>query len=262
MPFLLGTVLLLLVGAALFSACKAETSVTSAGSPGSQAVSATEPEPTAREVEFTSTDGLRLSGRLFGSGNRGVVLAHMYPADQTSWAETATRLAEEGYLVLTFDFRGYGDSQGDRDIAHLDRDVMGAVTYLRTQGATELALIGASMGGTACLIAADQAQLLSSIRLAGVAALSAPVEFKGLCAASAVPRLVVPLLLIAAERDVGAEGAQALAALATTSGDAEVGRVQLHLLPGSDHGTNLLTGDQGETVYSLLLSFLEVTLGK
>ncbi len=259
---LAGVVPLLIWGAVLFSACKAENPVTSAAPPSSLAAPTAEPEAPAQVVEFASTDGLRLSGRLFGTGTRGVVLAHMYPADQTSWTETALRLAEAGYLVLTFDFRGYGHSQGDRDIAHLDRDVMGAVTYLGSQGATAITLIGASMGGTACLIAAEQAQPLSHIRLAGVAALSAPVEFKGLSAAAAVPRLVVPLLLVAAEKDAGAEGARALAALAGATANAETTRVQLHLLPGSAHGTDLVQGSQGETVYSLLLRFLQTTLGE
>jgi pimeloyl-ACP methyl ester carboxylesterase len=203
----------------------------------------------SRAVKFASEDGLTLSGRLFGSGSSAVVLAHMYPADQTSWWSTAERLADEGYLVLTFDFRGYGESEGERDIARIDRDVTGAVSFLRTAGATQLILVGASMGGTACLKAAEQAQLLSSIRLAGVVTLSAPVEFKGLSAAEAVPRLSIPLLFIAAQEDVGAEGARQLNELAS-------GAAELRILPGSEHGTRLLEGAQKEAVYRLLMDFL------
>jgi pimeloyl-ACP methyl ester carboxylesterase len=58
-------------------------------------------------VSFQSRDGVALEGRLFGHGTSAVVLSHMLPADQRSWFDFADRLAEQGYLVLTFDFRGY-----------------------------------------------------------------------------------------------------------------------------------------------------------
>lgn len=66
----------------------------------------------ANKVTFTTEDGVQLGGYLVGEGSRGVVLAHMYPTDQTSWFAYAEELAQPGYLVLTFDFRGYGESQG------------------------------------------------------------------------------------------------------------------------------------------------------
>lgn len=57
-------------------------------------------------VRFRSADGVRLEGRLFGSGDVGVVLAHMSPGDQSQWLEFATLLASNGYRVLTYDRRG------------------------------------------------------------------------------------------------------------------------------------------------------------
>jgi pimeloyl-ACP methyl ester carboxylesterase len=177
----------------------------------------------------------------------------MYPADQTSWTPTAERLAAAGYLVLTFDFRGYGESGGSKDIELIDRDVSAAVDEMRKRGAAALVLAGASMGGTACLIAGDQAQALSSVRLAGIATLSAPVEFRGLSAAAAVPRITVPLLFIAAENDDGAAGARELEQLSS-------GKGSLKILPGADHGTDLLTGAQADATYQGLLDFLGSTL--
>ena len=82
---------------------------------------------TYRVVTFPSTDGLELSGRLFGEGDVAVILAHMFPADQGSWQNFARELAEEGYMALTFDFRGYGSSQGPREIDQIDKDVEGAL---------------------------------------------------------------------------------------------------------------------------------------
>jgi pimeloyl-ACP methyl ester carboxylesterase len=211
------------------------------------------PATAARAVTFTTQDGITLGGHVFGSGPRGVILTHMYPADQTSWYSTAERLAQQGYHVLTFDFRGYGESSGQKQIAVIDRDVTAAITEIRQEGAAEVVLVGASMGGTASLIAGDRAQALSSIRLAGIATLSAPVEFQGLSAADAVPRLIVPLLFIAAEKDVGAAGARQLEQLSS-------GKAELEIVPGSDHGTTLLTGAQGQKVYEVLLRFIEGSL--
>jgi dienelactone hydrolase len=112
-------------------------------------------------VTFDSADGVHLEGRLFGRGNDvGVVLSHELPADQSSWWDFAQRLADEGYLALTFDFRGYcpggnaGCSQGERDISQIWQDVLGAVDFVRAQGAGRVMLVGASMGGTASLVAA------------------------------------------------------------------------------------------------------------
>jgi pimeloyl-ACP methyl ester carboxylesterase len=235
-----------LIAALLLPGCmgSAATTSTSTSSAAQTTVTASRP------VHFTTDDGVALGGHLFGSGHAGVILCHMYPADQSSWYDTARRLAAQGYFVLTFDFRGYGDSGGQKDIPKIDRDVMAAIMEIRTEGAAAVVLIGASMGGTASLIAGDRAQALSSIRMSGVATLSAPVEFNSLSAAVAVPRIFVPLLFIAAENDAGAAGARELEQLSSEKG-------ALQVVPGSDHGTNLLTGTQGGKVYQLLVDFLE-----
>ncbi len=263
----------LLVLATLVSACgsgdETPTTAVPTSSPGTTNPGATAPDETtvstdagppttatgrsSTAVTFTTQDGITLSGHLYGSGNWGVVLSHMYPADQTSWTAIAKKLAQEGYLVLTYDFRGYGESGGSKDIAKIDHDVFAAVDYLRFAGAGDIVLVGASMGGTASLITATTFQMMSSVRLAGVVTLSAPVEFQGLSAAEAVPTLVVPLLFIAAENDVGAEGARKLEELSGNKGD-------LQIVPGSDHGTDLFSGAQADTVWQMLLDFLQQNL--
>src|SRR3990172_347800 len=101
---------------------------------------------TFQAVTFASTDGLELSGRLFGEGDTAVVLAHMYPADQGSWKEFAQELAEKGYMAVTFDFRGYGRSQGPKEVSQMDRDVEGALDFAKARGARSVFLAGASMG--------------------------------------------------------------------------------------------------------------------
>ena len=100
----------------------------------------------SKEITFTSSDGVTLSGRVFGpqEGSAGVVLAHMYPSDQSAWFDFAQRLGERGYRVLTFNFRGYcpggdaGCSQGEKVISAIWQDVEGAVAALRDEGATRI----------------------------------------------------------------------------------------------------------------------------
>jgi alpha-beta hydrolase superfamily lysophospholipase len=196
------------------------------------------------EARFSSTDGVALHGRLFGAGPVAVVLAHMYPADQRSWQPFAETLAAEGYTALTFDFRGYGNSAGKKEIAKIDQDVEGAVQYLRGRGARGIFLIGASMGGTATLKVASRQRFL------GVAALSAPTEFQGLEALSQMGKLQTPVLLIAAENDKAANKAAADLFKA-----APRNRL-LEIYQGGDHGTDLLSGKYGSFVKDRLLGFL------
>jgi pimeloyl-ACP methyl ester carboxylesterase len=215
----------------------------------SQAPSATDYD----EVTFVTEDDLTLSGRLYGEGTSAVVLSHMYPADQSSWSAVAEQLSSQGLSALTFDFRGYGESEGSKDIQHIDRDVTAAVEFLREAGVQQAVLVGASMGGTASLKAAIRFQELSSFRLAGVVTMSAPVEFRGLSAEEAVPQLVVPLLFVAAEQDVGASGAEALERLSSGNGE-------LKIVAGSGHGTDLFSGPTSDQVWTLLLDFLQRNL--
>jgi pimeloyl-ACP methyl ester carboxylesterase len=81
--------------------------------------------PPVREqnVTFRTSDGLTLTGKLFGAGRVGVVLAHMFPADASSWYPTARTLARDGYLALAFNFRGYDGSQGTKSTTNAPVDL-------------------------------------------------------------------------------------------------------------------------------------------
>jgi len=203
----------------------------------------------SRPVTFQSRDGVTLAGRLFGVGSTGVVLSHMQPADQRSWFAFANRLADEGYLVLTYDFRGYcpggvgGCSQGDLQIPAIWQDVLGAMDFIRSQGATTVALVGASMGGTASLIAAGQ----EGTEVAVVITLSAPASIEGLNAdAALLQRVDANKLFIAGVGDASAEQLYEIAPPPKRPG----------IVPADDHGTDLLTGPQGEVVQRLIETYL------
>ncbi len=213
-----------------------------------------EPEPVnGASIESIRTeDGLRLDARLFRAepaegSRRLVILLHMYPADQSSWYGLARDLqADGGSSALTLDFRGYGASEGPKDVAKIDRDVRAAIAFARQRGFESIALVGASMGGTAAIMVAAEASV------AGVITLSAPVSFRGLDAEAAVQRLSVPLAVLAARGDTAARHS-----LETFSEQAGLDARHAVLYQGRAHGTDLLTGKTGDEVRTRLRELLD-----
>ncbi len=190
-------------------------------------------------VDVTATDGVQLIGHLAGNEGPGIVFAHMYPSDQRSWTAFAHEMAQAGFRTLTFDFRGYGESSGTKDVAAIDRDMEGAYRYMIGRKIRPVYLVGASMGGTAALIVAAR------VPVAGVATLSAPLAFHGLDAAPVLSKLTMPKLFIASAGDLPA--AEAVKELAAKSPDPK----QLTVVPGAAHGTDLLSGAQPDAVTAL-----------
>jgi pimeloyl-ACP methyl ester carboxylesterase len=208
----------------------------------------------SRAVTFESRDGVVLEGRLFGDGSTAVVLSHMRPDDQRSWFAFANRLANQGYLVLTYDFRGYcpggdgGCSQGDLQVSAIWQDVLGAMDFVRSEGATSVALVGASMGGTASLVAAGQQGSDPEV----VVTLSAAASIEGLNVdAALLQRVAANKLFIAGVGDAaGAASAEQLYEIAPPpKGPPEI-------VPADDHGTDLLTGSRGEAVQRIIETYL------
>ena len=110
--------------------------------------------PGETPVQLTASDGAEVYGVELGSGSTGVVLGHQYLSDHCELIDFARRLAAAGYRALTIDFRGFGASTGGAAYRY-DRDVAAATARLRADGATRVELVGASMGGTAVLVAAS-----------------------------------------------------------------------------------------------------------
>lgn len=228
--------------------------VTLAAACGTDEPRPTKVPPGSEAVSFDSADGVRLEGRLFGEGSVGVVLSHMRPSDQTSWWSFAEDLADEGYLVLTYDFRGYcpgavgGCSGGEQDLGEIWRDVVGAVGFVRSRGAQRVVLIGASMGGTASLMAAAQGGVSVDV----IVTLSAPAAFEGMnLTADLLTRVIAAKLFIAGTGDgSAAEDAQSLYAMSPPPKRVEI-------LTTDDHGTDILDGNQSGRAGTLILSYLE-----
>lgn len=198
------------------------------------------------DVEFESADGIPLCGRHYGNGEVTVVLAHMRPSDQESWAPLAETLAEEGYSAFTFNFRGYAPSGGDRELGLIDLDLGGALDYLATLGVERPVLVGASMGGTAAV------KVAANRDVAGVIAYSAPKDIEGLSAVEFIDRATAPLLVVVAEDDTSArlDGA----AIYDAANEPKL----FEVYTGGEHGTDLVFGQHSELVEARILEFLEI----
>ena len=109
--------------------------------------------PGQTAISFPTSDGATIHADLYGDGPRAVVLAHGGRFNKESWRKQAQALAAAGFKVLALDFRGYGKSIGPGYKqpmgAPLHFDVLGAVRYLRTSGATSVSAVGGSLGGGA-----------------------------------------------------------------------------------------------------------------
>jgi len=240
----------LLAGALVVAGCAAATTPatsTAAGATASATPSLAPGDdvtvpPDGVAVSFPTADGLTLQGRRFGEGATFVVLAHMKPASMESWFPFAVVLADHGYSALAFDFRGYGNSEGEGFA--VDVDTIAAIDEATRLGAETVYAIGASMGGTGAIAAAAERPV------AGVATLSAPTRFQGVDAAGAAARVLAPMLLVAAAGNDGYV-AQAKEIARHAAGDAQV-----VALSGSRHGTDMFR-DHGGELTDLLLGFLE-----
>jgi pimeloyl-ACP methyl ester carboxylesterase len=129
-----------------------------------------------RPVRFSAADGVELVGRLSGTGDVGVILAHGFShgTAQEGWLRFVPALVSRGYTVLTFNFRGFCDSkgcsEGPSELGKNWRDAMAAVAFMETRGTKKIFLIGASMGGLAVLRAAR----MPEVDVSGVVSLATP----------------------------------------------------------------------------------------
>lgn len=188
--------------------------------------------PKGTGVNFRAADGLRLHGHRFGRGTTAVVLAHESRGGACQWIPFARSLARRGYLTIAFDFRGYGRSQTPRRSAssRLAADVIAAAKLTRSLGAKKVVLVGASMGGTAVIVAAANARTLVN----GVIPVSASTSYGRMDALSAARRLQMPVLYLVGEGDEGFVEHARLLYEATGSADK-----RLEILDSSQHGVLL-----------------------
>ena len=224
-------------------------------SPTIQAQPTSRPAPSQNESEikvehvtFSTEDGALIYADVYGTGARGVVLAHGGRFTKESWKPQAERLVRAGFHVLAFDFRGFGQSHGpgDKDMftAPMHLDVLAAVRYLRKNGAKTIAVMGGSFGGSAAADASIATQPGEINRLILLAADgSGPAE-----------KIKAPLLEIVAHDDASEDGPRLPHIRAWF--DKAPQPKELIVLDGSAHAQFLFQTEQAERVMKEVLRFL------
>jgi dienelactone hydrolase len=189
------------------------------------------------EIRFRAADGLRLAGHRFGRGKTAVIFAHEARGGACQWIPFARALARGGYLTIAFDFRGYGRSQTPKRGAwsRLPADVIAAAKLSRRLGATKVVLVGASMGGTAVVVAGANARAVVD----GVVSVSAPSSYGRMDGLAAARKLRMPALYLVGEGDEGFVEQTRLLYEATSSADK-----RLEILSSAQHGV-LLASEPG-----------------
>ena len=115
-----------------------------------------------RVVDLTAGDGTKLKASYFAAAKPGpgVLLLHQCNRQRKIWDGLAQQLAAAGINVLTLDYRGFGESAGDRfdklppqEAAQIQAekwpgDIDTAVQYLESQPGVARDVIG--VGGASC----------------------------------------------------------------------------------------------------------------
>jgi non-heme chloroperoxidase len=106
---------------------------------------------------FPVTAGIRLAADIEGRWDGApVLLLHGGGQTRRSWKQTAAALAAHGYLVVSVDQRGHGDSDWAPDGAYELGDYAEDVRRITQERGRPWIVVGASLGGLAALLAAGE----------------------------------------------------------------------------------------------------------
>lgn len=204
-------------------------------------------------VPLHTTDGITLAATLYdadGAAAPAVVLVHMFTRSKDDWRAFAERLQASGITALAVDLRGHGGSGGPTaPAAAMALDVRAAVDYLAARGGVRgIAVVGASLGASAALMAAAESSLVR-----GVALLSPSSDYRGVRIDQALRKYGSrPMLLVASSDDPYA--------LRTVRGmvSEPAGARDQRISPVAAHGSQLL--DRDPDVATALVDWLRRTL--
>ena len=233
----------------------------------------------AEDVFFDNGRGFRLHAwwmPAVGTPRATLVHAHGNAANLTNHAPIVRWFPAAGINVLTFDYRGYGQSEGLPTLNGLVNDTIGAIAEARRRSAgLPLIVLGQSLGGATAVRAVAQDNG-ADIRLLivdsafssyrgiaheaashGVLSLVAPLAMPGLPSAdddplAAIRRVRCPVLLMHGERDhvIAIQHSEML------YDAAPAGRKQFIRIPDGRHIDGLTRRDIRERVFTAISAAL------
>jgi len=103
------------------------------------------------QLDISASDGLKLKATYYSpeKPGPGIMLLHQCNMNRNSWQSLASSLSKNGIHVLTFDYRGYGESPAQGNLYdHIAPDVDSALATLLSQPGVDKTRIAA--GGASC----------------------------------------------------------------------------------------------------------------
>lgn len=196
--------------------------------------------PAARRVVLNPRGGEPVDGVLVGHAATVFVLSDESDENLCSWLPFLAGLRARGYGALLYDYL---------DPSQLPADAAAGARAALAAGARQTVLMGASVGARASIEAAAS----SPPGVSAVVALSAErtVRSDPTDLAGPARRDRIPTLLIGARRDPFVEGFTPVLLRALGGRDKRA-----LILPGLDHGTELLTGEDGPRVRASIFGFI------
>jgi hypothetical protein len=181
-----------------------------------------------QHVSFTTSDGVLLRGHLYGTGSTGVILAHMYPADQSDWTDFAQVLAE---------------SEGSSGTEFAGTDLLAAYQFMSPRVSC-IFIAGASLGAEAAILVAAREDV------AGIILISVPTSFGGITVTESIRHVRAPILFVTSAGDPLVGGQPEI-----LYREAQAPK-SMTVYPGRAHGTAILFGPHGPELQALMLRFL------
>ena len=218
-------------------------------------------QPQRTLVELKAPDGIMLKATYYSPGTPGpgLVLLHQCNRDRAAWHQFATDAAARGYHVITMDYRGYGESEGERFQDFQQQgpvveskwpgDVDAAFAWLMAQRGVDRDRIGAA--GASCgvnqsvLLARRHPEVKTLMLLSGN---TTPAGREHLRASPWMPVLAV----------ASADDGPALPAMRWTLGWSANPKNRLVEYEAAGHGTDMFAVEPG--LRPLMLDWLDANL--
>lgn len=202
----------------------------------------------SRDVDIKAPDGVVLKGTFYPAGHRapGILLLHQCNMDRHAWDRLAPDLARAGFNVLTVDYRGYGQSGGQRfktfaQMRPIMRDkwpgdVDAAYAFLVKQPGVDSRVMGA--GGASCGVTESADLAVRHHEIKALMLLSGRVSAKARTYIGATPGLAI--FGAASQDDTGpANGIQEAVEASANA------HKMLNIYPGKLHGVPMFGRNPG-----------------
>ena len=134
---------------------------------------------TIKKVSFKNEKGENLSGRLAlpmdGNPKNYAVFAHCFTCNKNfNTVKFITQaLVEKGFAVLSFDFTGLGESEGEFADSHFSanvQDLVCAANFLKREYKAPALIVGHSLGGAASIFASAEVEEIKAVVTIGAPA--------------------------------------------------------------------------------------------